>query len=248
MRKIDEKEGNKTLEWTDRWKNLRKSLNLFRAVEPSVEVLGLTQPVGRFKELCTPETIPGFIARISRESKGTIEDDKRLNRDLIKWGHTTPLQGLQFVFWVDGITKTLQTQWVRHKTGIGWVFRSSRFVPASKNTFVYRTYDYEDDPERVEALLRLDEAVAETAIATYKRKRDLGATKEDARTVMPVFYNTPCYCMLNTRELRYIFSLRLKEDAEWEIRRLQKMLFLLVMKWAPSLFEDFEEIAAMIIP
>ena len=236
------------LEWTDRWKELRRSLNLFRAAEPEVELVALTQPVGRFKELCTPETLPGFTARISRESKGTMEDDLRLNRDLIRWGHTTPLQALQFDFWIDGITKTLQTQWVRHKTGIGWVFRSSRFVPASGNRFVYSTYDYIDDPEVVEALLREDEAAAKEAIARYERKRQLGASKEDSRKIMPVQYNTPCYCYVNSRELRLIFSLRFKKDAEWEIRRLQKMLLDLVMEHAPSLFEDLAEIAAKIIP
>jgi thymidylate synthase (FAD) len=211
-------------------------------------LVAITQPVGRFKELCTPETLPGFTARISRESKGTMEDDKRLNRDLIKLGHTTPLQGLNFVFWVDGITKTLQNQWVRHKTGIGWVFRSSRFVPGAKNRFVYSTYDYIDDPRKVEENLRESEAANKEAIARYERKRKLGATKEDARKVMPVEYNTPCHCYVNSRELRHIFSLRLKKDAEWEIRRLQKILLDLVMEWAPSLFEDFAEIAAKIIP
>jgi len=221
---------------------------LFRAVEPSAELVALTQPVGRFKELCTPETLPGFTARISRESKGTMEDDKRLNRDLIRWGHTTPLQALQFVFWVEGITKTLQTQWVRHKTGIGWVFRSSRFVPGEKNSFVYSTYDYINDPKKVEENLREDEAAAKEAIARYKKKRKLGATKEDARKIMPVQYNTPCYCYVNSRELRHIFALRFTKEAEWEIRRLQKMLLVLVMERAPSLFEDLAEIAANIIP
>jgi len=223
----------------DRWKYLRESL--FRNTELSVELVAMTKPVGKYKRICTTETLPAFTARASHESKGTAKDDKRLNKDLIKWGHTTPLQAVQFVFYVSGITKSLQNQWVRHKIGVGWVFRSTRYISASENSFVYPTYDYIDNEETVKKLLSIDEKMAREGINAFDRKKSLGATKQDSRKIMPVFWNTPCYFFVNARALRHLFSLRLKEAAEWEIRRLHKAMLRIVKKETPSLFADFQE-------
>lgn len=225
----------------DRWKYLRQGL--FRNTEPQVELLAITRPVGRFVELCTTETLPGFTARASHESDGTQDDDLRLNRFLIKRGHNTPLESVCLSFYVCGITKSLQNQWVRHRIGVGWTYRSTRFVPANENTFVYCTYDYIDDQEKVKQLLAIDEEIAKRAIEAYDIKRSLGATKQDSRKIMPVFWNTPCYFYCNVHSLRYMFGLRLASDAEWEIRRMSKMMFEIVIQEIPSLFEDFTELA-----
>lgn len=225
----------------DRWKHLRK--NLFRNVEPKIELVAITQPVGRFKKLCTSETLPAFTARASHESEGTPKDDIRLNKFLIKKGHHTPLEAVAFTFYVYGITKSLQNQWVRHRIGVGWTYRSTRYVPADQNEFVYCTYDYIDDEEKARDLLALDEFIARTAIQNFAVKRNLGATKQDSRKIMPVFWNTPCHFYCNTRSLRYLFNLRLKKDAEWEIRRMSRMMYDIVMQETPSLFEDFADLA-----
>jgi flavin-dependent thymidylate synthase len=225
----------------DPWKHLRQ--DLFRNVELLVELVAITRPVGRFVNLCITETLPGFTARASHESKGTQEDDLRLNGDLIKMVHLTPLESVCFTFFVSGITKSLQNQWVRHRIGVGWTFRSTRFVPADKNNFVYCTYDYIDDGQKVQKLLAIDEEKAKKAIEDYEEKRKLGATKQDSRKIMPVFWNTPCYFYCNARSLRYFFNLRLDKKAEWEIRRMARMMFEIVIQETPSLFRDFMELA-----
>lgn len=223
----------------DKWKNLRK--NLFRAIEPEIKLVAITQPVVEYKNLCTPETLPAFTARISHESKGTREDDISLNKILIKLGHDTPFQAVQSVFYFSGVTKSLQAQWTRHKIGVGWTFRSTRYVPANQNYFVYNTYDYIDDEEKAKQLLKIDEEIAKKAIESFDKKMTLGSTKQDARKIMPVFWATSCYFYVNARALRHLFKLRLDKAAEWEIRRMAVILFDICMKVTPSLFEDFKE-------
>lgn len=224
----------------DKWKNLRR--NLFRAVEPKIKLVAMTQPVGEYRDLCTSETLPAFTARASYESKGTKEDDIRLNRTLIKLGHDTPLQAVQFVFYFSGTTKSLQAQWTRHKIGVGWTFRSTRYISASQNCFVYNIYDYINEEEKVKELLKIDEIVAKQSIDLYEKKRTLGSTKQDARKIMPVFWATSCYFYVNARALRHLFKLRLDKAAEWEIRRMVSILFDICMQWTPSFFEDFKEL------
>jgi thymidylate synthase (FAD) len=222
---------------SDKWRYLRDGL--FRNTELLVELVAITKPVGKYRSICTSETLPAFTARASHESKGTIKDDERLNKDLIKLGHTTPLQAVQFVFYINGISKSLQNQWVRHKIGIGWTFRSTRYISANENAFVYCTYDYIENEKTVMELLHIDDKAAENGIYSFDAKRKLGASKQDSRKIMPVFWNTPCYCYVNARELRHLFSLRLKKAAEWEIRRLHREILRIVKKETPSLFEDF---------
>lgn len=224
----------------DRWKHLRK--NLFRSVEPEIKLVAITQPTDEYKDICTSETLPAFTARASHESKGTKEDDIRLNKVLIKLGHDTPLQAVGLVFYIGGVTKSLQAQWTRHKIGVGWTFRSTRYIPASKNCFVYNTYDYINKKEKVERLLKIDEAVAKQSIDLFEKRTSLGATKQDARKIMPVFWATFCYFYVNARSLRHLFKLRLDKAAEWEIRRMTAMLFDVCMESTPSLFEDLKEL------
>lgn len=226
----------------DKWKYLRK--DLFRAVEPEIKLVAISQPVGEYKDLCTPETLPAFTARASHESKGTKEDDIRLNKTLIKLGHDTPLQSVQFVFYISGTTKSLQAQWTRHKIGVGWTFRSTRYVPANQNCFVYNTYDYINDEEKVKELLKIDTAVAKQAIGLFDKKIALGSTKQDARKIMPILWATSCYFYVNARALRHLFKLRLEKAAEWEIRRMTSILFDICVQITPSLFEDFKELRA----
>ena len=224
----------------DKWKHLRK--NLFRAIEPEIKLVAITKPVGEYKDLCNTETLPAFTARASHESKGTKEDDIRLNKTLIKLGHDTPLQAVGFVFYFSGVTKSLQAQWTRHKIGVGWTFRSTRYIPASQNYFVYNTYDYIDEEEKVKELLEIDEGIAKKAIESFDKKIALGSTKQDGRKIMPVFWATSCYFYVNARALRHLFKLRLDKAAEWEIRRMVSILYDICMEWTPSLFEDLKEL------
>jgi len=195
--------------------------------------------VGKF----TTESLPGFVARRSHESPSTYAGDIELNRFMRKNKHTTPSEFAAFAFDVNGITKSLQTQWVRQRIGVTWVFRSTRFVPAGQNQFVYCTYDYIDDEEKVRQLLAIDEWHAMRAVEDFPKKMALGCKKQDGRKIMPVEFNTPCYFKANTQSLRHFFELRFAQDAEWEIRRLAKAIFELAYKKAPSLFEDFLELA-----
>jgi len=234
----------------DKWKELRRDMNLFRAVEPSVELIAITQPLQRLKELgVTSETLPAYTARHCWESSGQYTEDPehnheldlRLTRNLIKRGHDTPLQALEFTFDVLNTSKSVQAQWTRHKIGVGWSYRSTRFVEASGNNFVYNAYDYINDEKKVKELLRIDEDVNMNAVNMYEEKRNLGATKQDSRKVMPVQFATNCSFFSNARALRHLYNLRIDKHAEWEIRRMSAMLLDEVMQFTPAIFEDIHE-------
>lgn len=219
----------------ERWKNLRQ--DLFRNEEPSVKLVAVTTPVPD-AGLITPETLPGYTARQSHESSGDYHDDLRLGKKLISMGHDTPLEALQFVLHVSGISKSLAGQWTRHRAGIGWTFRSTRYVSAAGNTFVYPAFEYINDESLVRTILSRYEEAHWQALETYDLIKGMGAKNQELRRLMPVGWASAAYVYVNARALRHFFKLRLDPHAEWEIRRLAILTINRIMDVAPSLFED----------
>lgn len=232
----------------DPWKELRK--DCYRNVEPSVKLIAITQPTKEMQEKgIDSNTLPAYTSRHCWESSTKYTDDPKSNNDLdkqltqrlVQMGHDTPLQSVNYVFDIDGVSKALQAQWTRHKIGVGWSYRSTRYVKASGNQFIYNTYDYLTDETKVKELLKLDEEMNKKAIEIYDKKLELGSTKQDGRKVMPVSFSSHCSFFANARAMRHLFKLRLDKHAEWEIRRLSAMLLEEVMKYTPDIYIDLYE-------
>ncbi len=225
------------LDHIERWQYLRQ--DLFRNEEPKIKLIGLTTPTGEMtSQGVTTETLPAYTARQSHESEGTHEDDLRLNKKLITWGHQTCLEAVQFVYYVTGVSKSLAGQWTRHRIGIGWTFRSTRYVKANKNMFIYPALEYVDSEEQVKAVYQAYAREHRHSMEVYEELQALGVRNQELRRLMPVGWSTAAYVYVNARSLRHFFELRLEKSAEWEIRRLAYLMFNDVMSIAPTLFED----------
>jgi len=228
------------MEHIERWKHLRQ--DLFRNEEPQVKLIGVTTPVEEMMaQGVTIETLPAYTARQSHESEGTHADDLRLNKKLISWGHETCLEAVQFVYYVTGVSKSLAGQWTRHRIGIGWTFRSTRYVKASKNQFIYPALEYIDSEEQVKTIYQVYEREHRHAMDTYEEIQALGVRNQELRRLMPVGWSTAAYVYVNARSLRHFFGLRLDKSAEWEIRRLAYLMYNDVMAVTPTIFEDLLE-------
>lgn len=230
----------KELEHIDRWQHLRQ--DLFRNEEPKIKLIGLTTPVEEMiSQGVTTETLPAYTARQSHESEGNYQDDLRLNRKLISWGHHTCLEAVQFVYYVTGVSKSLAGQWTRHRIGIGWTFRSTRYVKANKNMFIYPALEYMDSEDQVRSVYQVYDREHRHAMDVYEELQALGVRNQELRRLMPVGWSTAAYVYVNARSLRHFFELRLEKSAEWEIRRLAYLMFNDGMSIAPSLFEDLAD-------
>ena len=227
----------KELEHIERWSHLRS--DLFRNEEPRVKLIGVTTPVDEIaSQGVTIEALPAFTARQSHESEGTHEDDLRLNKKLISWGHHTCLEAVQFVYYVTGVSKSLAGQWTRHRIGIGWTFRSTRYVKANKNMFIYPALEYIDSEDQVKTAYQVYEREHRHVMDVYDELQRIGVRNQELRRLMPVGWSTAAYVYVNARSLRHFFELRLEKSAEWEIRRLAYLMFNDAMEIAPTLFED----------
>ena len=236
-----------TLTIHDPWKHLRA--DCFGNQEPEVVLEAVTAPLEVLEGKHDPdqlwssiETMPAWSAAMSYGSReklaGATDKKVSLNRKLIQLGHHTPLESIQFNFHVSGISKACGAQLSRHRVGQGHVSSSRRFQSQGMS-FVYPLLPYIKDEAEARSALKVISDMNRMAFDVYEKLReDSRLHKEDARRVIPVASSQERVWWVNARALRDFFRLRLPKDAEWEIRRLAIMVYNIVSKITPSIFED----------
>ena len=227
----------------DKWYDIRQKM--YRNVEPYVKLMFKMSPTtesGLPQDYYNSlgEFVPGYTSRecFKTNDAASVDADIKLTEKLIKMGHETPLQGLNYIFYVSGISKSLQAQWTRHKIGVGWSFRSTRRVIASENEFIYPTLHYINNENTVRKILSQLEDNNKRAIEIYNEMKNMDVTRQDARRIMPVSFATSCFFYCNARALRHFFKLRITKEAEWEIRRLAWIMLKVSYLYHPVVYKD----------
>ena len=165
--------------------------------------------------------------------------DKFLNV-LMNMGHASPIEHVNFTFSVEGVSRSLTHQLVRHRHA-SYSQKSQRYVTEGG-------FDYIVPPEIAadaecaalywkameDAQSAYDELV-ERLIASGRTEKE---AYEDARYVLPNACETKIVVTMNVRELLHFFNVRGCNRAQWEIRELAYQMRLLCLDVAPNLFKN----------
>jgi thymidylate synthase (FAD) len=146
-------------------------------------------------------------------------------------GHLSVFEHASFTFAIEGVSRSLSHQLVRHRLA-SYSQKSQRYVDEAK--FGYAT------PETIksnDAAFSYYENVMYGLALAYQRFLDYGIPKEDARYILPNACTTQLVMTMNARELLHFFRLRCCNRAQWEIRELANKMLELCKKVAPVLFE-----------
>lgn len=161
-----------------------------------------------------------------------------------KMGHLSPFEHASYTFLLEGVSRALTHQLVRHRVA-SYSQRSQRYV--SHDAFDYivppnlkgKTVETADGAVDAEDFFR---AFMTTASETYgKLLESLGGdseeAKQDARYVLPNAAETKIIVTMNARELFHFFSERLCNRAQWEIRHTADEMLSLVRDVSPVIFK-----------
>lgn len=167
-----------------------------------------------------------------------------------KQGHGSVLEHANYSILVEGVSRSLTHELVRHRAGFAYSQLSQRYVDESHAAFVVPPAIIGD--QALEAAWR---AQVEAAQATYvalveqlmerygwvadkvhRRKM----AREAARGVLPNSTETKIVVTGNARAWRTMLELRSSEGAEMEIRRAAIAILRLLQAEAPGFFSDFE--------
>ncbi len=220
-----------------------------------------------------PEKIVAAAAKLCYSSVGIDEITDGLDEDatskfikmLNSYGHNSPMEHVSFTFGVEGVSRSLTHQLVRHRVA-SFSQQSQRYVkldafeyiiPPSiakdekcKSIFIEAMRKDQEDYDKLVKVLKASNLEAYIKEQRERKKcgelteKDLRALKskaeksaiEDARYVFPNACATKIVVTMNARELMHFFSHRCCMRAQWEIRDLADAMLKQVKNVAPNLF------------
>jgi thymidylate synthase (FAD) len=160
------------------------------------------------------------------------EKVKEMVRRMVALGHGSTLEHASFTFGIEGVSRVLTHQLVRHRIA-SYDQQSQRYVAA--HGFQYITPPtIEANPAAKE---RFDKLLSEIRSA-YDELVEMGIPKEDARYVLANAAETKILVTMNARTLLHFFNLRCCNRAQWEIRDMAYKMLAEVKKVAPTLFHN----------
>ena len=186
-----------------------------------------------------PERAVATAARLcyapvgAAELMETLTEDKvrSVLRTIMAGGHFSTLEHASYTFAIDGVSRALTHQLVRHRLA-SFNQQSQRYVAYKDGLDVIKPASIAENPE---ANALFDEMIDKT-IEAYKAFLDAGIPAEDARYLLPNAAETKIVVTMNIRELMHFFSLRCCNRAQWEIRDLAWRMLELVRPTAPFIF------------
>lgn len=202
-------------------------------------------------EFCGGDDMVVRAARVShgRELKGA-EQDKKLVHYMMKHKHGTPFEHSLFIFHVKAPIFVAR-QWFRHRIG-SFNEISGRYVDYQEEFYIpekMRAPDPKNKQGSVEAEFHNEKELIEiyknSVSSSYQAYRKLisdGVAKEIARAVLPLALYTQFYWSVNPRSLMNFISLRISNEAQYEIRQYAERITFFMNDKMPWTFSAFVEV------
>ena len=209
-------------------------------------------PVQWAGEFTDAERLAEFAGRLCYMNQGNPanRDTREYIENIKKQRHGNVLEHANYSLLIEGVSRSLTHELVRHRVGFAYSQVSQRYVDESAACFVMPPAVIGD-----EALERAWSGQTEAALAVYVsmveqlmgrfawvddkiRRRKMA--REAARSVLPNCTETKLLVTGNARAWRTMLELRSGESAEFELRRLAVVVIRILQREAPSFFSDFE--------
>lgn len=211
-----------------------------------------------------PEKVVASAAKLCYSKVGVDEIQQNLSEDsiqrflnmLVEIGHESPIEHISFTFAIEGVSRSLTHQLVRHRIA-SYSQQSQRYVkldqfeyiipPAiaedeeAKELFIRAMEDDQKNYDRLVEILytkNLNKLLGEGKSENVAKKQAEKIAIEDARYVFPNACETKIVVTMNARSLLNFFKHRCCNRAQWEIHRLADEMLKEVKKVAPTIFKN----------
>jgi len=201
-------------------------------------------------EMMGDDLTPARIARISYLSEGGDDErDAALLGRLIRLGHTSVFEHQVFRFLLDGVPMYIGEQILRHRIA-SYTKRSFRYtsparhLPANLNEEFHippeflglKEWKGSRDPAELKGMI---EDHIRKSVELYEELVNAGLRKEAARCILPAGTRTSFWWTINMRSAMNFLSLRLRPDAQWEIREVARAMARIFKKVVPLTVSEF---------
>lgn len=161
--------------------------------------------------------------------------------------HGSVMEHANFSFLIEGISRSLTHELVRHRAGFAYSQLSQRFVEAQNVGFVlppaiqFDTPEYAEWKNMCEQTEKAYQHMITKMEARYGTKISGKKVREAARSILPNCTETKIVVTANVRSWRHFLTKRGGLGADAEIQRLAFQLLIYLKAEASYLFEDITE-------
>ena len=185
-----------------------------------------------------PERKVAMAARLCYSSIGAAELEERLSdsqvqklvEKILEMGHFSTLEHASFTFAIEGVSRVLTHQLVRHRIA-SYSQQSQRYVKEHDFEYIVPP-SVASNPS---ALARFH-GLMEEIRTVYGELTEMGVHQEDARYCLANATETKILVTMNVRALLNFFELRCCSRAQWEIRKMAELMLKEVREVSPLLF------------
>lgn len=196
------------------------------------------------------------IVQSARVSYGggtkTYRKDKGLIDYLLRNGHTSPFEQVNFTFHIK-MPIFVARQWIRHRTakvneisGRYSVMSDECYIPDG-SVIALQSDDNKQgrDPEPVSAelqaeVIRILKEDQRSSYENYEKLLEMGIARELSRVNLPLSLYTQWYWQMDLHNLFHFLALRMDAHAQYEIRVYADQIYDLIKLVCPMACEAFE--------
>lgn len=159
-------------------------------------------------------------------------------RKIVESGHESPLEHVKFTFAVEGVSRALTHQLVRHRIA-SFSQQSQRYVKAANFNYIIPASIGRDKillAEFTKVMDKIQLAYNRMSKRFEQKGKSGEKVNQDIRFVLPQAIETKIVVTMNCRELLHFFRQRCCSRAQWEIRELAGQMLKISKIHLPEIF------------
>ncbi|MBU0503249.1 MAG: FAD-dependent thymidylate synthase [Candidatus Omnitrophota bacterium] len=210
-------------------------------VKLNVKILDATKDaISIIYAACRQCYSPKFAGDLIEEVKSDARKQEDFVRKVVSSGHESPIEHVKFTFAIEGVSRALTHQLVRHRIA-SFSQQSQRYVKATNFNYIIPP-SIEQNKDLKGKFIRMMEEIQtgyNDLLDHFKRKDESGEqVNQDARFLLPQAAETKIVVTMNCRELLHFFEQRCCNRAQWEIRGLALEMLKICQDKLPAVFAD----------
>jgi len=181
-----------------------------------------------------------FAGDIFSEGKISLKKQEDFVKSVVASGHESPLEHVKFTFAIEGVSRALTHQLVRHRLA-SYSQQSQRYVKEKDFSYIIPP-SIKNNPK---ALAEFSKLMTEIQASYDKLSKYLSeggkegqSANQDVRFVLPQAAETKIVVTMNSRELLHFFKHRCCSRAQWEIRALANAMLKICKEKLPAVFSN----------
>jgi len=181
-----------------------------------------------------------FAGDVFLDNAISVEKQEAFVKSIVASGHQSPLEHVKFTFAIEGVSRALTHQLVRHRLA-SYSQQSQRYVKEKDFDYIIppsieKNLEAKNEFEKLMSVIQ--KSYTKLILLMEQDNISGEAANQDARFALPQAAETKIVVTMNCRELLHFFQHRCCSRAQWEIRQLANKMLKICVEKLPAVFAE----------